>query len=122
MVTVARAATLWRLICDVQPELQRPFERIRHALGTPVETAEISKAYEEMPRVSLSAGVFARAPSRLAALAVREVHWSDWGREERINETLLQLGKYGEAVGSGAAAALTESPIEEGRCHVRRSA
>lgn len=105
MVTVARAASLWRLICDAQPELHRPFERIRRALGTAAETAEIKSAYDGLPSVSLSGGVFARMPSRLAALAVREVHWSDWGREERINETLHQLGKDDGTTGESRAVA-----------------
>ncbi len=106
MVTVARAATLWRLICDTQPELHRPFDRIRNALGTAAETAEIESAYEVLPSSSLSGDVFARAPSRLAALAVRQVHWSDWGREERINETLLRLGKYSETTEGSRAVAV----------------
>jgi mannose-1-phosphate guanylyltransferase len=108
MVTVARATTLWRLICEAQPELHRPFERIRHALGTAAETAEISSAYEGLPSASLSGDVFARTPSRLAALAVREVHWSDWGREERIDATLRQLGEYNKTTdASRPVAALT---------------
>ena len=107
MVTVAKAATLWHFICDAQPHLQRPFERIRDAIGTAAETAETNSVYAGLRRASLSADVFARNPSRLSALRVRDVHWSDWGREERIKETLLQLGKYHEVdTESWSAAAL----------------
>lgn len=95
MVTVARAGALWDLIGTAQPELRRSFDRIRHALGTTAESAEIRNAYARMPSVSLSSGVFAQAPSCLATLAARDVHWSDWGREERVTETLLELGKHG---------------------------
>lgn len=93
MVTVARAATLWELIGNAQPELRRPFECIKDALGTETESCEIAKAYEHMPTVSLSSGVFERLPSHLAAIAMRQVHWSDWGREERIDDTLLRFRK-----------------------------
>ncbi len=78
------------------PQLYRPFASIKRALGTDAETAEIARAYDEMPTTSLSSGIFARVPSSLAAVAVRDVHWSDWGREERIAETLLRLGKQND--------------------------
>jgi hypothetical protein len=63
------------------------------ALGTPRETAVIQDEYDAMPKASLSRDVFERVPSRLAAVPVRDVSWSDWGREERVMETLSQLGK-----------------------------
>jgi len=91
MVTIARAATLWNLIGEAQPSLRQAFERIQRTLGTEREACEIVKAYHEIPSASLSSDVFERFPSRLTALAVRDVHWSDWGREERIEETLLRL-------------------------------
>lgn len=106
MVTVARAATLWNLIGEAQPDLQRPFERIQGTLGTESDASEITKAYQQMPSVSLSTGVFERFPSRLAAMAVRGLHWSDWGREERIDETLARLGKQNDM----ARAAFAEDP------------
>lgn len=91
MVTVARAASLWDLFRAAQPDVHRSFERVRQALGTMDEAAVLHDAYERMPSVSLSKGVFERLPSRLTAVAVRGVHWSDWGREERVIETLDRL-------------------------------
>lgn len=96
MLTVARAATLWNLITESQPDLRQRFERIQRALGTENAACETAKAYHQMPSVSLSTDVFERCPSRLAALAVHDVHWSDWGREQRITETLVQLGRCNE--------------------------
>lgn len=93
MVTVARGEVLWDLFRTAQPEVHRRFERIRRAIGTPWETAAVREAYEGMPHASLSRDVFERLPSRLAAVPVRDVQWSDWGREERVMETLARLGK-----------------------------
>ena len=97
MVTVARAKGLWNLISIAQPELRRPFEGIRQALGTASEAAAIRRAYEDMPCVSLSEGVFARIPSYLGAVTVRDVYWSDWGSEERVCETLRWLANRAPA-------------------------
>lgn len=93
MVTVARGESLWDLFRAAQPEIHRRFEPIRRALGTPGEAAAVRDAYEGMPTASLSRDVFERLPSRLAAIPVRDVHWSDWGREERLMDTLIRLGK-----------------------------
>ena len=102
MVTVARGERLWDLFRTAQPEVHRRFEAIRRTLGASSETAAVREAYEDMPTASLSRDVFERLPSRLAAIPVRDVHWSDWGREERVLETLAQLGK---ALVPGAACA-----------------
>lgn len=93
MVTVARGQRLWNLFRTAQPAVHRTFERIRGALGAPSESAVIREAYAGLPSVSLSRGVFEPLASRLAALPVRGVQWSDWGREERVMETLARLGK-----------------------------
>lgn len=93
MVTVARGAVLWDLFRSAQPEIHERFERIRSALGRPFEAATIRGAYAGMPSASLSRDVFERFPSCLGAIPVRNVHWSDWGREERVMETLTRIGK-----------------------------
>jgi mannose-1-phosphate guanylyltransferase len=92
MVIVARAARLWDLVLDAQPKLREPFERIRQVLGTPYEESEVRAVYEKMPSVSLSRDVFERVAPRLAVVEVRGVHWSDWGREERVAETIRRIG------------------------------
>ena len=91
MVVVASAAALWELICEAQPVLRQPFERIKDALGT-VDAGEVlEREYLALPEVSLSCGVFQRLASRLGAMILLGVYWSDWGREERIRETSQHL-------------------------------
>lgn len=87
MVTVARAAALWQIILDAQPELRRPFERIQQALGTAREADVIRQEYEELPCISLSKCALERATARVGAVTVREVYWNDCGSEERMRET-----------------------------------
>ncbi len=92
MVTIARAARLWELIETVQPELCRLFGRVRAAVGTVREAAEVQAVYERLPSVSLSSGVFERVAPRLAVVPMRDVPWSDWGCEERVTCVLSRLG------------------------------
>lgn len=125
MVTVARGASLWALFRAAVPRLHRTFERIESALGTPGEAPTIRAAYDVMPSCSLSKAVFERLPSRLAAIPVRGVHWSDWGREERIVESLARLGHLipsaahrGDApVGQREWREIQDAPAELGRPH-----
>jgi mannose-1-phosphate guanylyltransferase len=91
MIVVARAAALWELICEAQPQLRRPFEKIREALGTADEADVLQREYVAIPEVSLSQGVLEQFPSRLGVMALDGIYWSDWGREERIQETLQRL-------------------------------
>jgi mannose-1-phosphate guanylyltransferase len=111
MVTVARAASLWGLFRTAVPDVHAAFQRIKGALGTPSEAATVRDAYETMPSVSLSKGVFERLPSRIAAIPVRGVHWSDWGREERVVETLVRLGGYVGPVGGYPSAERAEAQV-----------
>ena len=41
-----------------------------------------------IPSVNFSTAILSRRPDRLLVLPVRNVYWSDWGRSERILETL----------------------------------
>lgn len=93
MVVIGRAARLWELITAAQPALREPFERIRAGIGTPAEREVIHDAYRHVASRSLSRDVFERVPSSLGVLAVHGVYWSDWGREERVVETLRRLGQ-----------------------------
>jgi mannose-1-phosphate guanylyltransferase len=46
-----------------------------------------------MPVRDFSADLLARVPRRLAVMEMPGVMWSDWGRPERIVETLERTGE-----------------------------
>lgn len=92
-VMVARAETLWRLTTERLPELVGGFERLREALGTSREHAVLQAIYQEMPSRDFSSLVIERAIERMALLTLEGIVWSDWGRPERILETLSALDK-----------------------------
>lgn len=91
MVMIARAASLWRLIQDCSPDLARYFSRLQDAIGTDREQDVLNGVYHSVPRTNFSTAVLAHCPERLLVLPMRKVLWSDWGRGERIVETLDQI-------------------------------
>lgn len=88
-----KARTLWELGRSFHPEMIERLERLMPSIGTPAEGAALAQAYERMPSVNFSKGILERAVDRTLALPMAGVEWSDWGRPERIADTLAGLGR-----------------------------
>lgn len=88
-----KAKTLWELGRSFHPEMIARLEKLTRSIGTSRETAALAEAYERMPTVNFSKGVLERAVDQTLALPMGGVEWSDWGRPERIAETLMALGR-----------------------------
>ena len=93
MIVVAKAQSLWKAGCDCFPELMIRFSQIGQVIGTPQEGQVLSSIYKTMPVRNFSHDFLSRIPERMAMMELHGVFWSDWGRPERIVETLELLGK-----------------------------
>jgi mannose-1-phosphate guanylyltransferase len=100
MIVAARADTLWRLGQQLLPEMMRPFDallrELRRLAGEPSSTeiaGAISRAYAQMPHADFSRDLLQRCPEAALVLPLGNVEWSDWGRPERVTESLRRLGK-----------------------------
>jgi mannose-1-phosphate guanylyltransferase len=93
MILAAKARTLWKLGWKHFPETMRLFERQKDAIGTSRETVVRDAIYQDMPVQNFSADLLARATDRVAVMPMEGILWSDWGRAERIAETLRRIGK-----------------------------
>jgi len=93
MILVAKAETIWRLGWRSLPWLMPTLERIAKALGTPQYQAAVEAAYQDLPIIDLASDVLQKVPDQLAVIELNDVLWSDWGRAERIVETLRRIGK-----------------------------
>ncbi len=93
MIVVARAQALWDLAHAHHPEMTERFAALRWWLGRPEEDEALELAYRGMPSVNFSRGLLTPAAGWSVALPMTGVHWSDWGRPERIVETLAEIGK-----------------------------
>ena len=96
LVMVAKVDTLWRLGWQCIPVIMERFERLGKAIGTVHESQTLHRLYRNMPLVNFSSEVLQKVPERLGVIELEEVLWSDWGRPERIRETLEVLGKKPE--------------------------
>lgn len=69
------------------------FERLCVAWGTRDEAAILEDLYREMPQYNFSSHLLQPAPERVAVMELTDVLWSDWGRPERIAESIRRIGK-----------------------------
>lgn len=83
-----KASTLWALGWRHEPEMMARFERLRDAVGTAREGRTLAEIYEGMPLVNFSKAILERAVTSTLVMPLTGVEWSDWGKPERIQETL----------------------------------
>ncbi len=92
-VFAANAQTLWGLGGRCFPDLMSLFERLHLAIGTPHEARVLDAIYHQMPSYSFSSGLLQRIPEQTVVIEMKEVLWSDWGKPERIANSLRRIGR-----------------------------
>lgn len=100
MIVAARVDTLWRLGERLLPQMMLPLDALRRELrDSPEEPSRaeidraISRAYQGMPHADFSRDLVQRCPGAARVLSLGNIEWSDWGRPERVAESLRRLGK-----------------------------
>ncbi len=93
LVVATKGQTLWNRGWECFPELMDGFARLRQAIGTARESQILQAIYQGMPSRNFSSDLLQRIPERVGVIELEGVLWSDWGRPERIVETLGVLGK-----------------------------
>ncbi len=93
LVMVAKIDTLWSLGWQYLPVIMERFERLGNSMNTVDEQQTLHQLYRHMPCMDFSSDLLQQVPERLGVIELEEVLWSDWGRPERIKETLEILGK-----------------------------
>jgi mannose-1-phosphate guanylyltransferase len=93
LVIVAKATSLWSLGRQCFPRVMELFQWLAMSLDTAQESEVRESMYRMMPVRDFSKHLLQRVPEMLAVLELRGVLWSDWGRPERIDATLRQIGR-----------------------------
>jgi mannose-1-phosphate guanylyltransferase len=93
LVIVSRLSALWALGRHHFPETIALLEDAAEAFDTDEEEAALQRIYQEMPCWNISADFLGRSAANLAVMELDGVHWSDWGKPERILETLHRAGQ-----------------------------
>jgi len=92
-VMVSKVSTLWELGRQCFPDLIPLFERLEQALDRSEEGCVLNSIYEAMPKKNFSSDLLQRVPQHVAVMELTGVLWSDWGKPERIVETLRRIAR-----------------------------
>lgn len=93
MVIAAKVGTLWNLGRRCFPEVIRLFEVYSESVGSAQEELVLEGLYQVMPSRNFSAHLLQEFPKHVAVMELQDVLWSDWGKPERIRDTLRLIDK-----------------------------
>jgi len=89
-ISISRASTYWDLMREHLPVQAGLFEKYRLQIDRPGQERLLDALYAAMESANFSRAVLERA-GNLAVLAIDGTGWSDWGRPERILQSLKGL-------------------------------
>ncbi len=93
LILTATVDALWQAGWTCFPDMMPRFERLCSAWNTPEELAVLEDVYRDMPTHNFSSHLLQQIPDRVAVMELTNVLWSDWGKPERIAETIRRIGK-----------------------------
>jgi hypothetical protein len=91
-VLIANVQTLWEAGRQCIPEVVVPLEKHAGGIGTSSEQQILMNLYRTMPTRNFSSDLLSLIPQQLNMMELTGVYWSDWGRPERIQETMAFMG------------------------------
>lgn len=92
-VMISKVSTLWALGTKYFPDILQPFDRLEEAIGSPEEDHVLDAIYQDLPRKNFSSDLLQRVPESVAVMELTGVLWSDWGKPDRIAETLRRIAR-----------------------------
>ncbi len=99
MILATKANLLWSVGKKIVPRIVEQFESFRtfladkRALDEREERACLINLYESIPAFDFSSTILTQAVGQLAILPLQGILWSDWGRPERVFESLTRIGR-----------------------------
>lgn len=92
LVLVAPVETLWHAGWACVPDVMERLDHLQRYIGTPAEGSVLQTIYQDMPDRNFSREILQPLSRQLGVMSLDNVLWSDWGRPERILETLQAVG------------------------------
>ena len=105
LILAANADLLWSLGHRCFPEMMGRLESFAANIGHKDEEAELDALYQELSGHDFSSELLEALPQKIAVMELNGVLWSDWGRPERIMESLDAIGRSPSSSRSCAATA-----------------
>lgn len=100
VIVTARLKGLWELGWQLIPSVVYRFNQYLNilfaiqdgAIGADEKELFLSLVYDDIPSTDLSGQILARAADHSLFYGLKDLYWSDWGRPERILETIERFG------------------------------
>lgn len=93
LVVIATVESLWQAGRRCFPDMMPLFEPLASVWDTAEESAVLDETYKVMPSYNFSSQLLQTIPDGVAVMELTGVLWSDWGKPQRIVETLCRIGK-----------------------------
>ena len=93
LILIARVESLWQAGRECFPDIVSLFEQFAPVWDTRDELTTLESVYRKVPAYNFSSHLLQRAPEKVAVMELADVLWSDWGKPERIAETLRRIGR-----------------------------
>jgi mannose-1-phosphate guanylyltransferase len=107
LVIACRVDSLWILGRSHFPQTIALLEQAANAFDTDREDEALHRVYREMPSWNLSKDLLGRCAENLAVMELDGVQWSDWGKPERILNTLGRMRPADDQIRSTALSSLS---------------
>jgi len=118
LVAIANVQALWEAGRQCIPEVVMPLEKHAGGIGTSSQHLILNHLYRSMPTRNFSSDLLSLIPQQLTMMELTGVYWSDWGRPERIQETMAFMGRsVASSVGGGQDLFSCTSPQQENWFH-----
>ncbi len=93
MILIGKVDTIWKLGWKCLPSTMRQFELFEQSIGSEREEAVLETLYRVMSARNFSKDILEQVPDHLLVMEMEGIAWNDWGRAERITESLRHIGK-----------------------------
>jgi mannose-1-phosphate guanylyltransferase len=93
LVFAVKIDLLWSLGRQCFPDMMPLFDSLSQAIGKPEEGYLLEAIYRAMPARNFTTDLLQRVPENLAVVELAGVFWNDWGKPERITETLRRINR-----------------------------
>ncbi|MEM7254415.1 MAG: sugar phosphate nucleotidyltransferase [Pseudomonadota bacterium] len=97
-IIAAKASAIWRAATSTVPEVIGRLDPVVSELSrldvTPTDVHHaVNDAYRTMPELDFSRDVIEKFDGPVGVIPLYDVEWNDWGRPERIVESLAKTGE-----------------------------
>jgi mannose-1-phosphate guanylyltransferase len=98
LVIACRVDSLWILGRSLFPQTIALLEQAANAFDTDREDEALHRAYREVPSWNLSKDLLGRCAENLAVMELDNVQWSDWGKPERILDSIGRMSPANDQI------------------------